>query len=266
MPSALAPLLLALLVLLAVPPGASAQPADMGEVVDISVIPGWRRGDGVHVAGLRFNMRPGWKTYWRSAGATGIAPRFDWRATRGVRSVTPSWPTPRAFGPAGARSIGYARDFVLPLLVVPDGDGAVRLRGTLDFGVCADICIPARMDIAADLPAGGYPVPEIAAALRDRPRRMDASARCRIAPTADGLAVSAEMRLPPLGGSEAVVFELPDPSVWVGEAAVRRAGGSLHAKAEMIAGGRGPLAFDRSALRMTVIGESDAVEVLGCAG
>ncbi|MCK0167728.1 hypothetical protein MWU52_09240 [Jannaschia sp. S6380] len=246
-------------------PSATAQPAAMEDVVRITVLPGWRREDGVHVAALKVDLSPGWKTYWRSAGAAGIAPQFDWRATRGARSVTPSWPTPRAFGPLGARSIGYQRDFILPLLVAAEGAGPVHLRGELDFGVCAEICIPARVQLAAVLPARGGYAPEIAAALADRPRRIDASARCGIRPTHDGLVVTADLRLKPRGGPEIVVFEVPDPSVWVGDATVRRAGEHLQAKAEIVAAQGRPLTLDRSRLRITVIGDRGAVEVMGCA-
>ncbi len=255
-----------LLALALLPLPAMAQITDVGQAMRIEPMPGWRRADGVHVAALRVRLAPGWKTYWRSAGAAGIAPQMDWRATQGARSVTPAWPTPTVFGPESARSIGYDRDFVLPLLIAVRGGGEVRLRGRLDVGVCADICLPARISVAIDLPAAGRPDPEIAAALDDRPTRVAARVRCRLEPTRDGFALTGVMDVPSQGRGEAVVFELPDPGVWITDAAVRRKGGRLSASSEVLAEGGRPRTVDRSRLRVTVIGSSGAVEVTGCTG
>ena len=260
-------LLRALLLVLAILPApAVAQLTDVSQAMRIEVMPGWRRADGTHVAGLHVRLSPGWKTYWRSAGAAGIAPQMDWRASRGARSVTPAWPTPTVFGPAGQRSIGYDDDFVLPLLIATQGNGVVQLRGRLDLGVCADICLPARVDVAMDLPARGTPDRAIEAALADRPARLDTVARCALSPIRDGFALTAEMDVPPQGDAEAVVFELPDPSVWVTDAAVVREGGRLRATSELLAQGGRLRNVDRSQVRITVIGSRGAVEIAGCEG
>ncbi len=256
-------LLLVSLLLVAGP--AAARLTDVSQAIRIDVLPGWREADGLQVAALRVRLAPGWKTYWRAAGAAGIAPRMDWRASRNLRSVTPAWPVPTVFGRPGALSIGYDRDFVLPLLVRTAGPGPVRLRGVLDIGVCAEICLPARLEVSADLPAGGARDPAIAAALADRPRRVAARATCRLRPIAGGLEVAAAIDLPPVGRDEAVVFELPDPSVWITDAAVARDGGTLRAAAGLMWSGRAR-SVDRAAMRITVIGTDGAVEVAGCAG
>lgn len=257
--------LLILLALLALAPPAAAQIRDVAQVLRIEVLPGWRRADGVQVAALRFRLAPGWKTYWRRAGAAGIAPQMDWRGSRGLRSVTPVWPVPTVFGAPGALSIGFDRDFVLPLLIPAAGPGAIALRGRLDLGVCAEICLPAQVSVAAELPPGGRPDPAIEAALADRPARLRARASCRLAPGRDGLRLSAEIAVPPQGGREAVVFELPDPDMWVTDAAVTRRGGTLAATSELIGGAAGA-GIDRSRIRITVIGTDGAVEIAGCAG
>ncbi|CUH40344.1 putative protein predicted to be involved in C-type cytochrome biogenesis [Jannaschia seosinensis] len=254
-------LLLVLLILLPLP--AVCERQDMRDAIRVEVLPGWRREDGIHVAGLRVRLAPGWRTYWRSAGAAGISPQMDWRGSRGVRSVTPAWPTPTLFRTAGALSIGYREDFILPLLVAT-GNGKARLEGRLDIGVCADICLPARLHVAADLPVRGTQDARLAAALTDRPRVIAAAAHCSLAPTEDGLALTARMDVPRQGGAEAVVFELPDPKIWVTDAATARDGTTLVARSELI--GEAPLSVDRSRIRITVIGTDGAVELRGCAG
>ncbi|WP_298435425.1 protein-disulfide reductase DsbD domain-containing protein [uncultured Jannaschia sp.] len=259
-------LILALAAVTLAAPAARAQMLDdVSQALRVELIPGWRQADGTHVAGLRFDLAPGWKTYWRSAGAAGIAPRMDWRRSQGVASVTPAWPTPRLFRTAGALSIGYDSDFVLPLLVVATG-AAPTLDGVLDLGVCSDICLPARVRVTGTLGAGRTPDARLAAALADRPRRVSADATCRLRPTRDGLALTGEIALPPVGRSETVVFEVPDPGVWVTDAQVSRRGGTLVATSELMVGGGRSVAIDRSRVRITVIGDRRAVEIEGCRG
>lgn len=258
-------LTLSMVLILSGPAGARAQVHDVSQIISVETLPGWRRPDGTHVAALKIRLARGWKTYWRSAGAAGISPQMDWRGSRNVRSVTPAWPTPSVFRQGDALSIGYDRDFILPLLVVP-GAGTSELRGRLDIGVCADICLPARIDVSATLPSGGAPDRAVEAALRDRPRRVTARARCLLEPIANGFALIGQIDVPPQGRAEAVVFELPDRDVWITDATVTRRGGRIEAAAHLLRAGTGAFGVDRSRMRMTVIGTQDAVEVMGCTG
>ena len=247
-------------------PSGARPVSDPAGLVAVEVLPGWRESRGTHVAGLRVRLRPGWKTYWRRAGGLGIAPRMDWRRSRNAVAVEPRWPTPSVFRDRGAQSIGYAEDFVLPLVIrVARAERDVRLRGRLDIGVCAEICVPVTLDLDAPLPRGGAPDPAIRAALADRPRAVRARATCTLRPTDSGVALTGTLDLPPLGGPEAVVFELADPSLWVTDAEVRREGRALVATSEVMGGDRG-IAVDRRRVRITVIGGADAVEIVGCRG
>ncbi|PWJ21221.1 protein-disulfide reductase DsbD domain-containing protein [Jannaschia seohaensis] len=238
--------------------------ADVAQVISVTPVPGWRDAPGRHVAGLRVGLKPGWYTYWRSAGSAGISPRMGWSGSRNVRSVSPIWPVPRLFREGGDLSIGYDRGFVLPL-IVETAPGPAVLRGRLDLGVCAEICLPVRLEVEAYLPSSGAPDPDLAAALADGPRRSELRADCRVNPTPDGLRLTAEVALPALGGPEAVVFEVPYPSVWVTDAAVRRDGDVVIASSELMQAGGRRVRLDPSEVRITVIGLSGAVELAGCA-
>ncbi|MEM8824982.1 MAG: protein-disulfide reductase DsbD domain-containing protein [Pseudomonadota bacterium] len=238
----------------------------LDEVIEIDVLPGWRQDNGDHVAGLQIRLAPGWVTYWRSAGAAGISPQMDWRGSENAVSVSPVWPKPKVFNSFMGQSIGYDSDFVLPLLIRPEANGAIRLQGALDIGVCRDICLPAKVDVTAELPATGAPDASIQAALADQPAQINAPAVCRLRPTEDGMALAGEIALPPLGYEEAVVFEVPDPSIWVTDAEVARQGDRLVATTELMVGGNRPIAVDRSRVRITIIGDRDAVEIIGCVG
>lgn len=244
---------------------AQAQGGDVSGAITVEVMPGWRRADGVHVAGLKVSLKPGWKTYWRSAGSAGISPQMDWRASRNLRSVTPAWPTPMVFRQGGSLSIGYDDDFILPLLIAPS-NGEASLRGQLNIGVCAEVCLPAQVEIDAVLPSGGRPDPQIEAALRKRPRQVQANARCLLRPIENGFAITGQIEVPSQGPLEAVVFEMQNRNVWITDAAVTRRGGRIDGVSQMLMAGGRPFAVDRSQMRMTVIGDRGAVEVVGCTG
>lgn len=266
----LRPFLLGLLALvLPAPSIAQIEARSPEDVVDVVLLEGWRRADGTHMAGLLIRLAPGWKTYWRAPGEGGIPPHLQVRDRPGLLGVRMHWPVPEVFHANGMRSIGYSSDVIFPLEIdLAGGQGALRLSAQLDFGVCQDICMPVSVSLRGTLPAGGRPDPQIAAALTDRPLTgSEAGAgriTCALTPISDGLRVSAAIPLPRLGHGEAVVFELPDPSIWISEAETRRTGGMLHATADIVPADAGPFALDRSTLRMTVLAEGRAVEVTGC--
>lgn len=259
-------LCLAALALLATPAMAEAPPSP-GELARLEVLPGWRTGEGRHMAGLRITLAPGWKTYWRAPGAAGLAPLFDLGASQGVAAAEPRWPVPKVFDFNGMRSIGYHDAVTIPLDVTLDGSGPVRLAGEIEIGVCDDICMPVRLPFAMDLPQEGRRDPIIAAALVDRPltgEEAGAQASCALTPEGEGLELTVRLSLPVLGPNEAVVIESSDPGLWVSEAVSAREGGTLVATAETLARDGGPAAVDRSSLRITVLGEGQAVDIQGC--
>ena len=259
--------LLSCLALGAVAPAAGAQTlSDIAEVVQVEVLPGWREADGRHVAGLSVRLAPGWKTYWRSAGSLGISPRIDWAGSRNLVAAQPVWPMPAVFREADGLSVGYDADFVLPVVVRPaDPSAPIRLRASLDIGVCEAICVPAHLELDAQLPGEGASDPAIVAALRDRPERVRTAADCRIEPIENGVRLTAEIRMRPLGPGEAVMFELPDPSLWIGDAQVARQGDRLVATSEVYAQGGG-LGLARGDVRITAFADGAGVELSGCRG
>jgi DsbC/DsbD-like thiol-disulfide interchange protein len=122
-------------------------------------------------AGIAMHINPGWKTYWRYAGDSGLPPVFDFGGSENVKSVTVLWPAPRRFPDgAGGNSIGYTGDIIFPLqILAQDASRPVTLRLKADYGVCEKICIPASGK--AQLQMGGGPSAEDAA-LSDAERRV----------------------------------------------------------------------------------------------
>lgn len=241
----------------------------LDDVVRIALLPGWREPSGRHVAALRVDLAPGWKTYWRAPGEGGIPPVFDWSGSENVQGVALHWPTPHAFEQLGLTSVGYKTRLILPVEITPRLAGApIRVAVDLQIGVCEDICLPVARTIRAVLPEPGAADPLISAALADRPLTgAEAGLRglsCALAPIEGGLRITARLDLPDTGGREAVVFEPDDPGIWVSDAKVVRDGRMLTAGADMLPPRSVPLVLDRSTLRVTVVGQDRSVTVEGC--
>jgi DsbC/DsbD-like thiol-disulfide interchange protein len=104
-------------------------------------------GNGAPIlrAGIEMRIDPGWKTYWRYAGDSGLPPTFDFTGSENVKSVSVLWPAPRRFPDgAGGNSIGYTGNIIFPLQVLAqDASRPVALRLKATYGVCEKICIPA---------------------------------------------------------------------------------------------------------------------------
>jgi DsbC/DsbD-like thiol-disulfide interchange protein len=109
----------------------------------VRLIAGSRSG-GVLLGGIAFQMQPGWKTYWRTPGDSGVPPRFDFSKSDNVEAVTVLWPAPTKFDDgAGGQSLGYKHQVVLPLRIVAKAaDKPVTLRAEINYAVCDKLCIP----------------------------------------------------------------------------------------------------------------------------
>jgi DsbC/DsbD-like thiol-disulfide interchange protein len=110
------------------------------------------RSGAVLLGGIAFQLQPGWKTYWRTPGDSGVPPRFDFSKSDNVEAVTVMWPAPLKFDDgAGGVSLGYHDQTVLPLRIVPkNADKPVTLRAEINYAVCEKICIP--VEASAELP------------------------------------------------------------------------------------------------------------------
>jgi DsbC/DsbD-like thiol-disulfide interchange protein len=126
---------------------ADASPYDGTQRAAVRLIAGAARHDGgatVHRAGVEIRLAPGWKTYWRYPGDSGIPPRFDFSQSTNVKSVTVRYPAPQRLIDDGGTSIGYKHDVVFPLDVVAQDQGQpVALSLAIDYAVCEKLCVPA---------------------------------------------------------------------------------------------------------------------------
>jgi DsbC/DsbD-like thiol-disulfide interchange protein len=120
-----------------------ASPWQKGTHAALRLLAGSRSGP-VLLGGVAVQLDPGWKTYWRTSGDSGVPPRFDFSKSDNVEAVTVLWPAPTKFDDgAGGFSLGYHDQVVLPLRIVPKvNDKPVTLRANINYAVCEKICIP----------------------------------------------------------------------------------------------------------------------------
>jgi DsbC/DsbD-like thiol-disulfide interchange protein len=178
-------------------------------------------------AGIEVKLAPGWKTYWRYPGDSGVPPRFDFAGSENLKSATVTWPAPHRFVDEAGSSIGYKQSVIFPLRIVPqDASKPVRLRVKLDYAICEKLCIPATGEAtlaltgeasthAADLAEAEAQVPRPAtlgdgAPLAIRVIRREAGAR-RDRIIVDVAAPSAPVDLFAEGPNADWALPVPDP-------------------------------------------------------
>jgi len=107
----------------------------------------------VYRSAIEIKLNPGWKTYWRYPGDSGVPPVFDFSKSENVKSATVLFPAPKRFADgAGGHSIGYKTGVLFPVHVVPkDPTKPAVLRVKLDYAVCEKLCMPADANIELKL-------------------------------------------------------------------------------------------------------------------
>src|SRR5262245_59603176 len=104
-----------------------------------------RNGDAQLRAGVEIKMQPGWKTYWRYPGDSGVPPHFDFSGSENLKAATVFYPAPHRFTDETGQTLGYKESVVFPLVVSALEPGKpVRLRLKIDYAVCEKLCVPAE--------------------------------------------------------------------------------------------------------------------------
>lgn len=92
--------------------------------------------------GFYFEVDPEWHVYWRNAGDSGAAPRFDVQA-EGATTGSIQWPLPKRLPIEHLTNLGYAGNVAYLLPVTPAADTEqLSLSVDLEWLVCKIDCIP----------------------------------------------------------------------------------------------------------------------------
>ncbi|WP_444932100.1 protein-disulfide reductase DsbD family protein [Microbulbifer sp. SSSA002] len=100
------------------------------------------REGAVERIGFYFEVDPGWHVYWRNAGDSGAAPRFDLSAQGAVLGPI-EWPFPIRLRVEHLTNLGYSADTAYLFQVYPENKAQeIAIRADLEWLVCKVDCIP----------------------------------------------------------------------------------------------------------------------------
>jgi len=96
-------------------------------------------------AGIELELAPGWHTYWRYPGDSGLPPRFDFSGSRNLAAAKVSYPAPHLYTDETGNTLGYKNHVIFPVSVTPKEPGRpVALHVKIDYAICDKLCVPAR--------------------------------------------------------------------------------------------------------------------------
>ncbi|MEO8537085.1 MAG: thioredoxin family protein [Betaproteobacteria bacterium] len=136
---------------------------------------------------LRLEIRPGWHTYWRNPGESGLPTTLDWRLPSGYVAGAIEWPAPHTLAAGPLTNYGYEGTVLhlvpvqVPVGATPGSDVALTARA--EWLVCKETCIPEGVDLALTLPVAARAEPDprwqlaIAATREALPRAAPAALR-----------------------------------------------------------------------------------------
>jgi DsbC/DsbD-like thiol-disulfide interchange protein len=104
-----------------------------------------KQGAATLRAGVEIKMEPGWKTYWRYPGDSGVPPRFDFSHSENLAAAKVLYPAPHLFSDEAGNALGYKNSVMFPLRLTPKQAGKpIILRVKLDYAICEKLCVPAQ--------------------------------------------------------------------------------------------------------------------------
>ncbi len=221
------------------------------------------------MAAFEITLEEGWKTYWRSPGDAGIPPRFDWASSHNLDGVALHWPRPEVFESFGTQTIGYSEKLILPVELVPvDQHRRMVVTGTVELGVCSDVCLPLSLNFQLDVPETGGENHSIRTALIGVPKVLPGSEigslRCHVDPIDDGMKLTATLTAPMYSDVMAAVFEYRDTAVWISGAQITFSDHELTIKSDFVPPEAQPFSLDRSEVALNLLGRDAALEISGC--
>lgn len=100
---------------------------------------------------LDIALEPGWKTYWRDPGESGVPPTIDVSASPDLAGATFDFPAPQWHNEADFQWAGYDYPVGFPVtFTVKDGGTAGVIDANIFIGVCETICVPLQAKLSVD--------------------------------------------------------------------------------------------------------------------
>ncbi|WP_028742788.1 protein-disulfide reductase DsbD domain-containing protein [Rhizobium leguminosarum] len=123
-------------------------------------------------AALQIEPKPGWITYWKEPGNSGIPPQITIAPESGVTLDAIAYPVPKHFFNGAIEDIAYDGPVTLPLSLTAAGKGPVTIDAAAFIGICKDICIPFQANLQLKLGPAIQSHPEEEAILQAADARL----------------------------------------------------------------------------------------------
>lgn len=108
----------------------------------------------VQTVGFLMTMDPGWHTYWKNSGDSGIPTQIQWNLPPGFSAGPIEWPLPLKLPPASVTTYAYEGTTLLevPITVASNvASGVYSVSAAVSWLECKDQCIPGSTNISFDL-------------------------------------------------------------------------------------------------------------------
>ncbi|WP_298429734.1 protein-disulfide reductase DsbD [uncultured Jannaschia sp.] len=240
-------LLIAALSALALPLRAAESVPALGNQVTATLLTATDGVTGETIsAGLRIELAPGWKTYWRSPGEVGLPPELDWSGSVNVADAALAFPAPTRFEAFDIQNFGYEGAVTFPLTIrVADPTAPARLDVAANLLVCAEICIPETLTLTLDLPVGGDMDEGAAAQISEAVARVPGGAETGLSVTSahlDATALTVMARAEtPFAAPDLFPERGPQASFGAPDIRLTDGGRTLWARLPVLSAGEGPL-------------------------
>ncbi|TBR76585.1 MAG: protein-disulfide reductase [Burkholderiaceae bacterium] len=141
--------------------------------------------------GLQLTHRPGWHTYWKNAGDSGLPTQLQWTLPAGVTAGDIAWPLPQKIRIGTLANYGYEGTVLLPvpLTIAPDFKPplfatSLEVKLKASWLVCRTECVPEDGSFVLKIPLKGSTALNHAlfdAALAAHPKPLAGTSQARIA-------------------------------------------------------------------------------------
>ena len=112
--------------------------------------------------GLQMEPRPGWHTYWKNPGDSGLPTTLTWTLPTGVFAGDVAWPTPHKISIGDLVNFGYKGAVLLPVPLTITSEFKPPLLGNdleiklkASWLICSQQCIPQDGEFALKIPVQG---------------------------------------------------------------------------------------------------------------
>ncbi|MEO9339962.1 protein-disulfide reductase DsbD domain-containing protein [Mesorhizobium sp. SB112] len=96
---------------------------------------------------LDIQLQPGWKTYWKDPGDSGVPPEIDISKSENVADAKLEFPVPQRHDDGYSIWAGYDHPVSLPITFkLHDKTVPTKIDAGVFLGVCQSICVPVQAD------------------------------------------------------------------------------------------------------------------------